>query len=237
MITYRDDLGRPLTSVEVDANFRELAEGKLADAPADGKEYLRKAGAWVEPSAAPAGIAEAPADGTPYARQDGEWVAFDGGGSGGIADAPADGTDYVRRDGTWTALTHPAAGIAEAPGDGTVYGRKNGAWEPVPAGTAGGGVKYDMFYDNAKSYAAGDIVRRYNHMWLSYSGSQGIGPDFGEGLYYWVPLTMGAVEAAGVSVTQNLYHSDANGNTIQSLRAVIVDLKSRIAALEAATAA
>ena len=51
---------------------QELAE-KIGDAPSDGKQYVRKNGAWGEVDIPESGIGEAPKDGKQYVRKDGNW--------------------------------------------------------------------------------------------------------------------------------------------------------------------
>lgn len=121
--------------------------GGIPDAPQDGKQYVRKDGAWVEASEVDDACTDggdacdhdpqtATVDGSDACLADPQATQLDagygcspcleeieGGGTGTVEEAPQDGQIYGRKDGEWVLA------IQEAPIDDKSYVRRNGEWE------------------------------------------------------------------------------------------------------------
>jgi hypothetical protein len=128
-----------------DAALTTVINGKVGEAPNDGKQYARKNEAWAE-FASPIPT-DAPSDGSIYGRKDAAWAKVVGGATPSDTPpaSPADnqlwfetdtGAMFFRyNDGNSTQWVQVNAntGIPEAPLDDQRYLRRNGGWENTGA--------------------------------------------------------------------------------------------------------
>ena len=226
MITYREAVGRPLTSLEVDENFRDLAgrpSGGVDEAPLAGGPFARQGGDWVDLPAS-SGLADAPNDGQEYVRKLRAWAVATppASGSSGIADAPNDGQSYVRNAQAWAVLTHPeSSGGSGGTGTGTASKLVAAEW------------------DQSTLYRPGELVLYRENLWYSNAQATGHQPGLGDG--WWSILTLGVGGSSAITdpVTQSLFHDDDGtivdvASLLASLKTQIADLRSRVETLESA---
>lgn len=86
---------KQIVNVEYLNSKLDDVQAGIAEAPTDGKEYVRKEAAWAELVK----LEEAPEDDANYVRRNGEWAEVNI-----LPDAPNDSKNYVRKDNAWSEL-------------------------------------------------------------------------------------------------------------------------------------